>query len=92
MGLRIDSWLAVKSDLVIDMGCVVAVEFVQGTVIALDNSFTEKGKANSVDVLLITTVTWLFFPVVLYRTFFDPVLTITFGSLGSSGTPVSSTL
>ena len=56
VGLRIDSWLAVKVDLVIDIGCVVAVEFEQGTVIALVNAITEEGKANSVDVLLALTV------------------------------------
>ena len=31
VGLRIHSWLAVKVDPAIDIGCVVAVEFVQGT-------------------------------------------------------------
>jgi len=56
VGLRIDSWLAVKVDLVIDIGCVVAVEFVQGTVITLVNSITEEDKANSVDMLVAITV------------------------------------
>ena len=56
VGLRMDSWLAVEVDLVIDIECVVAVEFVQGTVIVLVNSITEEDEANSVGVQLALTV------------------------------------
>ena len=56
VGLRIDSWLAVKVDLIIDIGYVVAVEFVQGTVTVLVNSITEEGEANSVGVQLTLAV------------------------------------
>ena len=56
VGLMIDSWLAVKIDLVIDIEGVVAAEFVQGTVIVLVNSITEEGEANSVGVQLTLAV------------------------------------
>ena len=56
VGLMIDSWLAVKIDLVIDIGGCGSSRIVQGTVIILVNSITEEGEANSVGVQLTLAV------------------------------------
>ena len=56
VGLRIDSLPAVKIDLVNDIGYVITVDRVQGTVIVLVNSITEEDEDNSIGVQLALAV------------------------------------